>query len=104
MPAGDVAGPVPPDYRTLIAATGPGTLTGLLRLLAPCDVPDFDMAAEDAVHSARIEARRASGVRTVPLTVGDHPAAARFGAAHPRRHRRPGPATARHVGHCGLRS
>ncbi|MFG3689615.1 hypothetical protein [Micromonospora sp. NPDC047740] len=49
----DRAGPwadvdAPADYRELLDATGPGTLGGVLRLLAPGGPDGFDLAAEHA--------------------------------------------------------
>lgn len=39
---------MPDDYRKLLCARGPGTLAGILRLLAPNGPPGFDMATETA--------------------------------------------------------
>jgi hypothetical protein len=37
---------MPEDYRSLLAESGPGTLDGVLRLLAPGGPEGFNMAAE----------------------------------------------------------
>lgn len=44
----------PADYRELLAATGPGTLGGVLRLLAPGGPNGFDLAAEHAAVAAAL--------------------------------------------------
>jgi hypothetical protein len=42
---------MPEDYRALLADTGPGTLAGVLRLLAPGGPDGFDMQAEQSGHA-----------------------------------------------------
>jgi hypothetical protein len=44
----------PADYRDLLDATGPGTLGGVLRLLAPGGPDGFDLAAEHAAVAAAL--------------------------------------------------
>ena len=44
----------PADYRELLDATGPGTLGGVLRLLAPGGPDGFDLAAEHATVAATL--------------------------------------------------
>ena len=45
---------MPDDYRSLLAGSGPGTLAGVLRLLAPGGPEGFNMAAEqDSVLAGR---------------------------------------------------
>ena len=37
---------IPEDYQSLLAESGPGTLAGVLRLLAPGGPEGFNMGAE----------------------------------------------------------
>ncbi|MEV5575162.1 SMI1/KNR4 family protein [Spirillospora sp. NPDC052269] len=44
-------GPIPDDYVALLSRTGPGTVAGVLQLLAPGAVEGFDMTIEQHVHA-----------------------------------------------------
>ena len=41
---------MPEDYRALLAGSGPGTLAGVPRLLAPGGPDGFDLGAEERRH------------------------------------------------------
>lgn len=44
---------MPDDYRSLLAESGPGTLAGVLRLLAPGGQEGFNMEAELELPASR---------------------------------------------------
>lgn len=68
---------IPADYLALIAVTGPGTVGGLLRLLAPGGPDGFDSAEREAAIVSRIAEHRVPATARLMLPIGEHPAAAR---------------------------